>query len=357
MAKRLNIPPIVIGLTIVAFGTSTPELVVSVSSALKGSADIAIGNVVGSNIFNTLMIVGCTAMFAPIVVTRNTLRKEIPLCILASVVMLICANDIFLDKASKNVLNRADGLLLLCFFAIFVGYTFAIAFKPAAAGEAIEHPAAEEGTEIKSFPWWKSILYILGGLGALGAVVIVIVFQPEIRGILTRIGQVANVFSIKTIFFRPSGLDEITEKIVEAVLELQKKAHGALIVLEKRVGLKSYMDSGEIVNSDFSKKLLCTIFYPGTPLHDGAVIILRDKILAAGCVLPMPTGAAAAEQSGGMRHRAAKALAAETDAFVIVVSEETGYISIAYRDSFRTRQSKRELEEEIKRHWRELYED
>lgn len=203
----------------------------------------------------------------------------------------------------------------------------------------------------------RGLSWLIGGLGALGAVVIVIVFQPEIRGILTRIGQVANVFSIKTIFFRPSGLDEITEKIVEAVLELQKKAHGALIVLEKRVGLKSYMDSGEIVNSDFSKKLLCTIFYPGTPLHDGAVIILRDKILAAGCVLPMPTGAAAAEQSGGMRHRAAKALAAETDAFVIVVSEETGYISIAYRDSFRTRQSKRELEEEIKRHWRELYED
>ena len=76
VAKRFHIPPIVIGLTIVAFGTSAPELTVSVSSALKGSADIAIGNVVGSNIFNTLMIVGCTALFAPIVITRNTLRKE-----------------------------------------------------------------------------------------------------------------------------------------------------------------------------------------------------------------------------------------------------------------------------------------
>ena len=128
VAKRFRIPSIVIGLTIVAFGTSAPELTVSVASALKGSADIAIGNVVGSNIFNTLMIVGCTALFAPIVITRNTLRKEIPLCILSSVVLLICANDIFLDNATENILNRVDGLLLLCFFAIFMGYTFAIAF-------------------------------------------------------------------------------------------------------------------------------------------------------------------------------------------------------------------------------------
>ena len=126
VAKRFRIPPIVIGLTIVAFGTSAPELTVSVSSALKGSADIAIGNVVGSNIFNTLMIVGCTALFAPIVITRNTLRKEIPLCILSSIILLVCANDVFLDKASENILNRVDGLLLLCFFAIFMGYTLSL---------------------------------------------------------------------------------------------------------------------------------------------------------------------------------------------------------------------------------------
>lgn len=166
VAKRFRIPSIVIGLTIVAFGTSAPELTVSVASALKGSADIAIGNVVGSNIFNTLMIVGCTALFAPIVITRNTLRKEIPLCILSSVVLLICANDIFLDNATENILNRVDGLLLLCFFAIFMGYTFAIAFpKSSAAPEPAvpEHTAPEE--EIKLLSWWKSILYIIGRTG------------------------------------------------------------------------------------------------------------------------------------------------------------------------------------------------
>lgn len=159
VAKRFHIPSIVIGLTIVAFGTSAPELTVSVSSALKGSADIAIGNVVGSNIFNTLMIVGCTALFAPIVITRNTLRKEIPLCILSSIVLLICANDVFLDHAKENVLSISDGLILLCFFAIFMGYTFAIASR--------SNDTAPEEDEVKSIPMWKSTLFIIGGLAAL----------------------------------------------------------------------------------------------------------------------------------------------------------------------------------------------
>ena len=92
VAKRFNISSLVIGLTIVAFGTSAPELTVSVVSALKGSSDIAIGNVVGSNIFNALMIVGCTAAIVPISVTKGTLSKEIPLCVLASIVLFICAH-------------------------------------------------------------------------------------------------------------------------------------------------------------------------------------------------------------------------------------------------------------------------
>ncbi|WP_291529491.1 calcium/sodium antiporter [Bacteroides sp. UBA939] len=157
IAKRFRIPSIVIGLTIVAFGTSAPELVVSVTSAIKGSADIAIGNIVGSNIFNSLMIVGCTALFAPIVISGNTLRKEIPLCILSSIALLICANDVFLDHSAENILSITDGLILLCFFVIFLGYTFAIAFQG----------KKEEEEEIKQLPVWRSVLYIIGGLGAL----------------------------------------------------------------------------------------------------------------------------------------------------------------------------------------------
>ena len=226
VAKRFRIPPIVIGLTIVAFGTSAPELTVSVSSALKGSADIAIGNVVGSNIFNTLMIVGCTALFAPIVITRNTLRKEIPLCILSSIVLLICANDVFLDKASENILNRVDGLLLLCFFVIFMGYTFAIASKPATIEQPAEHPVIEEETEIKSLPWWQSILYIIGGLAALiyGGQL----FVDGATGIARNLGVSESIIGL-TLVAGGTSLPELATSIVAALKKNPEIAIGNVI--------------------------------------------------------------------------------------------------------------------------------
>ncbi len=226
VAKRFRIPPIVIGLTIVAFGTSAPELTVSVSSALKGSADIAIGNVVGSNIFNTLMIVGCTALFAPIVITRNTLRKEIPLCILSSIVLLICANDVFLDKAPENILNRVDGLLLLCFFVIFMGYTFAIASKPVTMEQQAEHPVIEEETEIKSLPWWQSILYIIGGLAALiyGGQL----FVDGATGITRNLGVSESIIGL-TLVAGGTSLPELATSIVAALKKNPEIAIGNVI--------------------------------------------------------------------------------------------------------------------------------
>jgi len=226
VAKRFRIPPIVIGLTIVAFGTSAPELTVSVSSALKGSADIAIGNVVGSNIFNTLMIVGCTALFAPIVITRNTLRKEIPLCILSSIVLLICANDAFLDKAPENILNRVDGLLLLCFFLIFMGYTFAIASKPVTMEQQAEHPVIEEETEIKSLPWWQSILYIIGGLAALiyGGQL----FVDGATGIARNLGVSESIIGL-TLVAGGTSLPELATSIVAALKKNPEIAIGNVI--------------------------------------------------------------------------------------------------------------------------------
>lgn len=227
VAKRFNIPSIVIGLTIVAFGTSAPELTVSVSSALKGSADIAIGNVVGSNIFNTLMIVGCTALVAPIVITRNTLRKEIPLCILSSIVLLICANDIFLNNASANILDRVDGLLLLCFFAIFMGYTFAIASPQKSTvvdGQAAELPV-EEG-EIKILPWWKSIVFILGGLGALiyGGQL----FVDGATGIARGLGVSESIIGL-TLVAGGTSLPELATSIVAALKKNPEIAIGNVI--------------------------------------------------------------------------------------------------------------------------------
>ena len=155
VAKRFNISDLVIGLTIVAFGTSAPELVISTMAALGGSADMAIGNVVGSNVFNVLMIVGVTAMVLPIKVGEGTLSKEIPLVVLASMALAFMGNDVLLDGGMSNTISRIDGLVILCFFLIFMRYTFAIARN---GGEEAE------GEKIKEMPIWKSVLFILGGL-------------------------------------------------------------------------------------------------------------------------------------------------------------------------------------------------
>ena len=219
VAKRFHIPNIAIGLTIVAFGTSAPELTVSVSSALKGSADIAIGNVVGSNIFNTLMIVGCTALFAPIAVTRNTLQKEIPLCILSSIALLICANDIFLNGDEANILSITDGLLLLCFFAIFMSYTFAI------ASHTPEEATGDEES-IKQLPLWKSILYILGGLGALiagGSF-----FVDGASGIARNLGVSESVIGL-TLVAGGTSLPELATSIVAALKKNPEIAIGNVV--------------------------------------------------------------------------------------------------------------------------------
>lgn len=217
-AKRFKIPSIVIGLTIVAFGTSAPELTVSVSSALKGSSDIAIGNVVGSNIFNTLMIVGCTALFAPIVITRNTLRKEIPLCILASIVLLICANDVLLDKSSENILSTTDGLILLCFFIIFLGYTFAIAFN-----SNNESPGEEE---INILPVWKSVLYMVGGLA--GLILGGQWFVEGATGIARSLGVSESIIGL-TLVAGGTSLPELATSIVAALKKNPEIAIGNAI--------------------------------------------------------------------------------------------------------------------------------
>ena len=102
-----------------AFGTSAPELVISVLSALNGSAEMAIGNVVGSNTFNALMIIGCTAVVLPIKVGEGTMSKEIPLVILSSLVLFFCANDVMLDQGNENIIGRIDGLILSRFSFLF----------------------------------------------------------------------------------------------------------------------------------------------------------------------------------------------------------------------------------------------
>jgi len=153
LAHRLKVAPIVIGLTVVAFGTSAAELVVNILAALQGTPDIAIGNILGSNISNILLILGISAMIYPISVKRGTIWKEIPFGILALLVLFILSADIYFGNGISNVLTRGDGLILFGFFIIFIYYTF-----------GLSKVVAEEEETVKEYSWPLTILFVLVGL-------------------------------------------------------------------------------------------------------------------------------------------------------------------------------------------------
>ena len=127
IAQKMKISSIVIGLTIVAFGTSAPELVVNILSSIKGTSEIAIGNILGSNIVNILLILGVSAMFYPLTTKKNTVWKEIPFSLLAAVLLGVLVNDRLIDGYNLSELSRTDGIIFLSFFIIFIYYTFGIA--------------------------------------------------------------------------------------------------------------------------------------------------------------------------------------------------------------------------------------
>ena len=160
IAKRFGISEFVIGLTIVAVGTSAPEFVVSLISTAQGATDIAIGNILGSNLFNTLMILGVTALIRPIHIERNTLSRDIPFGLLAAVVLAICGLDSLLN-GSEGIISRSEGLLMLCFLIVFMVYSFITAKRDSLVEE---EPAPEAG---KQHPIWLEIVMIVGGLAAL----------------------------------------------------------------------------------------------------------------------------------------------------------------------------------------------
>lgn len=151
LAHRLKVSNMVIGLTVVAFGTSTPELVVNVVSSMDGSSALALGNVLGSNIFNILAILGVTALIVPLGVKKMTTWVEIPLAVLAAVLVLL-----FINGDPAGTITRAEGICLLCFFVIFLVYTLMLA-KFGAAGDG-------EEIVIKNYSVGKSMLFILLGL-------------------------------------------------------------------------------------------------------------------------------------------------------------------------------------------------
>jgi cation:H+ antiporter len=155
IARRFKVSDLFIGLTIVAIGTSLPEFVINVTSAARGNTALALGNILGSNIANILLILGCAALIRPLVIKSRVQFREIPLGILAAALVLICGLDRALDRSGSDVISRTDGLILLCFFSIFMYYTV----RSARAGDA----AAVN----KPRPIWLAALLFAGGLGGL----------------------------------------------------------------------------------------------------------------------------------------------------------------------------------------------
>lgn len=163
IARILHVSPLLIGLTIVAFGTSSPEATVSILAAFNGNADIAIGNVVGSNIFNITLVVGITAMIAPLKVENETIRKEIPFTLLASVALLIFISDIALQSADVNIISRSEGLTLLLILTVFIYYIFEVARNSRTSSIIPE----EDQIQKESPKWGKLIIITTGGLAAI----------------------------------------------------------------------------------------------------------------------------------------------------------------------------------------------
>jgi diadenylate cyclase len=156
-----------------------------------------------------------------------------------------------------------------------------------------------------------------------GAIAALIVFQPELRVALARLGQ----SRMMRAFGRLEG-SRVAEEIVEAVERLSRSRHGAIIAIEQEVGLGEYAETGSAVDARVTAEILTTIFTPYSPLHDGAVLVSGDRIRTAGAILPL-TQTTVKDRSLGTRHRAALGLCEETDAIVVVVSEETSQVSVA----------------------------
>lgn len=177
----------------------------------------------------------------------------------------------------------------------------------------------------------KALAWIMNSILAVWVVAFVILFQPEIRNALARLGRQRPLK-----FFLKVEETPIIDQITDAVKKLAEEKRGALIVIQREIGLKDIVETGVRIDAQVNSILLQTIFFPDTPLHDGACIIEGDKIVAAGCILPLSDDPDIG--SGyGLRHRAALGVAEHSDAFCIVVSEETGRISFAYKGKLVTK--------------------
>ncbi|MGV8152339.1 MAG: calcium/sodium antiporter [Candidatus Nanoarchaeia archaeon] len=207
LAKKLKVPSLVIGLTIVAFGTSLPELVVNIISAIKGNGDIAFGNIVGSNIANILLILGISSIITHLKVQKSTTWKEIPFSLLAAFCLFVFAGVPLFDSLELNSIYRFEGIIFLLFFLIFLYYVFELARKN-------KKEMSDQKLEIKSMSYSKILVYILGGL-----VLLYFGGKWTVEGAiqLARLFGMSEYFISLTIVAVGTSLPELVTSIIAAV--------------------------------------------------------------------------------------------------------------------------------------------
>ena len=224
IARRFGLSEFVIGLTIVGIGTSTPEMVVSFLSAFQGKADMAIGNIVGSNIFNTMLILGVTALICPLTITRNAIRRDIPLNIIVTMLLIVLGlNATLFGIGEGDVLSRVDGAILLAIFAWYMWSSF--------KNDSVD----DESEDIKSYSLGLSVLLIIGGLAAL-----VIGGRLFVNAAteIARLFGVSDKFIAITVMAAGTSMPELATSVVAAI-----KGRGQLAL-------------GNVVGSNISNILL-----------------------------------------------------------------------------------------------------
>lgn len=219
IATLLRVSPLLVGLTIVAFGSGAPEATVSIIAALEGSTDVTVGNVVGSNIINTALVIGVTAVIFPLKVESATVKKEIPLAFLASIALIVLISDQFLQNATENMITRSDGIVFLLFFSIFLYYVIE-------AARNSRETLTEENEDTQKPTWGKNILLAIAGLAAiiLGGYLVV----ESSTEIAIRFGMSETLVGL-TIVAIGSSLPELAISISAALKKQSQMALGNIV--------------------------------------------------------------------------------------------------------------------------------
>lgn len=195
---------------------------------------------------------------------------------------------------------------------------------------------------------FQTVNWILNKAGLAILVAVPVVFQPELRRVLEQLGRGKLLGRPGGLFVNKEEVADLIEILLDTVDMLVRRRIGALIVMERETGLKDYMETGVAVDGIVSPDFLMNIFYPNSPLHDGAAIISGNRVAAASCLLPL-TDRPFLSKELGTRHRAALGISEETDAVALVVSEETGVVSVTHEGKITRRLDRKQLEEILER--------